>query len=229
MKPEQVFVTNLIGALLAATLLGLVVRRRVTLCRSFTAYIVFVFVTDRLAVHWPEQFWTHGFWHGKEFFFAGFKLVIAAELAHLIFQALPRARRAAIGLMIAATLVWAAAAASDPAPGSVPALGMAQARIQASAVWAFVLLVLLATWYHLPLHPFHRSLLTGFALYLGVYGTLLGLLGARGLGMYPYVAALDPAAYAATVGLWALAAWRPEEATALTPTARQHLQPWARP
>lgn len=229
MKAEQVFVANLVGVILAMTLLGLVVRRRITLCRSFTVYIAGVFVTDRLAVHWPEQFWTQGFWHGKEFALAGFKLVIAAELAHLIFQALPRARRAAIAFMIAATLVLAAAAASDPVPEGVPALGLAQARIQASAVWAFVMLVLLATWYHLPLHPFHRALLTGFALYLGVYGTLLGLLGSRGVGMYPYFAALDPAAYAATVGLWALAAWRPEEATALTPAARQHLQPWARP
>src|SRR5262249_46495978 len=119
--------------------------------------------------------------------------------------------------------------AAEPAPDFAARVGMLLARAQTGAVWAFAAFVAIASWYRLPLHPMHRSITLGFVLYLGVYGMLLSAVGYFGWSAYPYIAALDPAAYAATVGLWMHAAWRPEAASALGPEARHHLHPWVNP
>jgi hypothetical protein len=85
--------------------------------------------------------------------------------------------------------------------------------------------VAMAVRYRVPLHPFHRAILLGFGLYLVAYTGALTLL--RELGSpaaYALFNILDPAAYAASVGVWAWAAWRPAGAPSL---AVQRLHPWA--
>jgi hypothetical protein len=51
-------------------------------------------------------------------------------------------------------------------------------------------------------------IVAGFFLHLTAYVVLLSLVKHFGWSAYPIVAALDPAAYGASVGLWALGAWR---------------------
>jgi hypothetical protein len=212
MKPEQVLVANLVAALLLATLAGLAVRGRVLLCRSFAVYVALALTTNRLVTWWPEQFYTSDFWTFKETLHAILMALVALELTVVGLEAFPRARRAGVLALMLIAGVTALAVAAEPAPDYATRVGVLLARAQTGAVWGFVAVLAIASWYRLPLHPMHRSITLGFALNLGVYGVLLSAVGHFGWSAYRYVAALDPAAYAATVGLWMLAAWRPEAA-----------------
>jgi hypothetical protein len=51
-------------------------------------------------------------------------------------------------------------------------------------------------------------IVAGFFLHLTAYVLLLTLIKHLGWTAYPFLAALDPAAFGASVGLWALGAWR---------------------
>ena len=69
--------------------------------------------------------------------------------------------------------------------------------------------VALAAWHRVPVHPFHRATLVAFGAYLVVYICLLGYvqlnsvsgLRADHLAAQAYLRALDPVAFAATVGV----------------------------
>ena len=228
MTPDQVFVANLVAVLLVAVLLGLAVRQRALLCWSFVAYLVMAVVTNRLIVWWPERFYTLRFWVVKESLYAALMALIAFELAWVALEAFPRARRLsllAVAVVAGVTLVVASAARSGDQAARV---GEFMAAAQTGAVWTFVVLLAVASWYRLPLHAWHRSIALGFALYGGVYGALLATVGHFGWSAHRYVAPLEPAAYAATIGLWVLAAWRAEDRSVLVPETRRRLQPWVR-
>jgi hypothetical protein len=229
MKPEQELVANVVAVLLLATLAGLAARGRILLCRSFAAYLTLALTTNRLITWWPERFYTSGFWTLKETLYALLMPLLALELTAVALEAFPRARRAGLAVLVTIAGLTVLAVAAAPGPDYSARMGLLLARAQTGAVWGFVALLTIASWYHLPLHPTHRSIILGFALYLGFYGALLSAVGHFGWSAYRYLAALDPAAYAATVGLWMLAAWRKEEASALGPEARRHLQPWVHP
>ena len=232
MKPEQVMVANLAAALLLATLMGLAARGRVRLCRAFAVYLALALTTNRLVTWWPERFYTRDFWTFNETLQAILIPLVALELMVVatrgLPEAFPRARRAGV---VALTLIAAAtvlAMAATPARDYAARMGVL-AWAQAGAAWSFVAFLAIACWYRLPLHPMHRSITLGFALHLGIYGALLGALGHFGESAYRYVAALDPAAYTATVGVWMLAAWRPEPGSAPGHQAPRSLYPWLNP
>lgn len=228
MRPDQVFVANLVVGLLAAALFGMAVRGRARLCWSFSAYLVMAIVTNRLIVWWPERFFTLRFWIVKESLYAILMVLIALELAWVALEAFPRARGISRLAVIAVAAVGLLAVFTAGTGDKAGRVGEFMAAAQTGAVWAFVVLLAVAYWYRLPLHAWHRSIALGFALYGGVYGALLGTVGHFGWSAYDYVAPLEPAAYAATVGLWVLAAWRSEERSLLVPEARRQLQPWVR-
>ncbi len=71
-----------------------------------------------------------------------------------------------------------------------------------------LVVVMVASWYRLPLGPWHRMIALGFVLYQGAYAVLLSALAGTGWSAYAYIVGLEPAAYAATVGLWTFGAWR---------------------
>jgi len=209
--------------LLAMLFLGLLTQRRYRLCWSFLAYVAAVFLGNRLVVTWPEIFFTRWFASLKEAVYALLKLSIAAELGLLTFSRLPRARRLFLSVIAVLTIL---AALAQLAPSSMPGhwARVLNPRGQASVLCLLASTIVLAAFYRVPFHPFHRSLLLGFGLYLFAYTGSLTLLKEWGPSAYPYYAALDPAAYAASLCVWILAAWRP--APALSPAGR-HLQPWA--
>lgn len=227
MDAERLLLANLNSALLLVLIVGLVARKRYRLCWSFAAYVLLVFLSDRLIIGWPERFDTWRFWLFKETLYWCLKLAVAAEIGLLTFSQLPRVRRFfAAGLaVLAAAAALAQLAPAAPRPGDeLVWVSIASPRGQASILVVFAAVVGLAAHYRIPVHPFHRGILLGFGLYLVVYTGTLTMLREWGVAFYPWFQALDPAAYASTVGVWAWTAWRrvPE----LTAGARR-LQPWA--
>ncbi len=204
-------VADLVALLLLATLAGVLASRRAWLCRSFVAYLALALLTNRLVRWWPDRFYTTSFFSAKEALFAALSLLIAVELVRTGLAPFPRARRTAAAVVLTIAAVGAlgvlrAARADDYASR----MGFFVAGAQLSSLLALVALLGVAQWYRLPLRPWHRSIMIGFVLYRGVYGLLLATLAEFGGPVHACVAALDRAAYAATVGVWLAAAWRPE-------------------
>ena len=228
MGPERLVLANLNGLMMGLLLVGLFSHRRDRLCRSFTAYLVAVLLCDRLIVTWPETFYTARFWIAKEQVYWILKLAVSTEIGLLTFSRFPRARRflamLLLGLLILAAAAQLAPASRGPGEDSYDWVGVAGPRGQASLVVMMAGLVLMAAYYRVPLHPFHRSILLGLGLYLFVFTGLLTALRVCGSPLYSLFNTLDPAAYASSVGVWTWAAWR--RAPPLT-TTLQRLQPWA--
>jgi len=229
MEAERLFLAHLTDLLLGLVLAGLVVNGRARLCWSFAGYVAAVLICDRLIVWWPESFYTRGFWAMKESLYWLLKLGVAAEIGLLTFAALPRARRILIGLLslvlLAAALAQLAPAAERPGDAYAWA-GVVGPRGQAGMVCLLASVVVIAVYYRVPLHPLHRSIVIGLALYLVAYTSVLATLREIGARAYLIMNVLDPVAYAATVGLWARASWRSEEEPG---RAVRWLRPWARP
>jgi uncharacterized membrane protein (DUF373 family) len=204
-------VADLVAVLLLATLVGVLASGRAGLSRSFTFYVASALVTNRLIRWWPEQFYTTGFFSAKELVFAALSILIVLELAWSGLASFPRARRisCALGLVVAIAFVLGVLQLSGTADYRTR-MGVLVASGQLFALVALVAFLGVVQWYGLPLRPWHRAIVLGFLLYRGVYGLLLGALGHFGGPVYAFVAELDRAAYAATVGLWTAAAWRPE-------------------
>lgn len=195
-------IADLVAVLLAAALLALAVRGRAGVSWPFTAHLGLCLLTNRLITWWPERFYTQAFWWAKEAALAGLALVVLLGLTRAVLDAFPRARRFTLDAT-AAILACTAVAAAFASPYDALSL------VHGGTVWGFALLLAVTLWFQLPLHPLHRAIMLGFALYLGAYGTVLGLVRYLEPAALPYLAALDAAAYAATLGLWLRAAVRP--------------------
>jgi hypothetical protein len=208
MRPEQVFVANLVAILLAATLVGVVATGRIWLCRSFGLYLALTLATNRMVTWWPEHFYTHGFWAAKELLQALLVVAVAVELALVGFSAFPRVRRIAVLAVVTVSTLATIGIGAGPMGDYRAWVGSVVARAAVGAVWSMALVVLVAYRYGLPLASWHRMLAMGFVLNHGVYALLLGAVGYFGWSAYGYLSALDPAAYAASVGLWTFGSWR---------------------
>jgi hypothetical protein len=229
-------IADLTAILLFVSICGLLVRQRAHLSWAFFAYLIAVLLGNRLVTWWPDRFWNYGFYRGKEATYASLTVLAAFEIALLTFSMFPVARRRALGTMLAA-LVFSLVAADLQLTGTafawMESLGLLTPGGQAGRLWLFVIPTLFAVYYRVPLHPFHRSVLVGFALYLAGYCCLLGFVEMHSatrpayLAAHSYLRALDPIAFAASVGVWTWAALRaPRRADAVAPVLRV-LQPWA--
>lgn len=230
----QQILMDVAAFLVAFTLLGLVVRRRIGLWRSFAVYLGVVLVCNRLIRMWPERFYTSAFWDLKTALYTSARGVMAVELALLMFAVLPRVRAWALALMAVILAVTGALSLSRiPGHPDVEAVGGLGPRLQLAGLWMLAVVPALAARYRLPMHPFHRMVLVGFGLYLVVYAGLLAGIGlvadsrAAYLEAYKRLNAIDPLVYVTSLLLWAWAAWRgPVQRTAPS-RVMQILQPWA--
>lgn len=208
MKPEAVLIAHVVAALLALTLIGLAARRRLADIPAFTIYLLTVLVTNRLITGWPEQFFVWKVWVVKEVVIQLLVLGVALDLADRSLRRFPRARLCAL-VAVGGITVMTMAAALWAEPGHYfQAIAVLIPRLCAGAAVAFGVLALVAHWSLLPMSPFHRMVIAGFFLHLTAYLALLSLVKYFGWSAYPVLAALDPAAFAASVGLWAIGAWR---------------------
>jgi hypothetical protein len=196
-------------AALVVTLVGLIVRDRVRQCYSFVAYAVTVLVCGLLIALWPDQFWTPEFWMFRQALYDAGKMLIAVELAWRVLRAFPGATRTAqlwavILLPLSVVLVV-----------GVPSIGYStfgewQPRMMTGCVALFGLTAILTLWYRLPVRPWHRALLLGFASYLLVFTTLLEVQRIEGWAIRPWYNLADGLSYLALIAWWAAEAWRPD-------------------
>jgi hypothetical protein len=223
---HQIQIANLSAAIVALVIVGLFVQHRARLCWSFLAYCFAVLLGNRLVVLWPETFFRGWFWSLKATVYGVLCAAVAIEIALLTFSQFPRARKRMLAVVACMTAfgglgLLLKAIAED---GYWTRLGVLVPSAEIGVLFLFAAVLGFAFYYRVPLHPFHRGLMVGFALYLGVDPAVLALVRQFGPGAYPYVAALDPALFASTVGIWAWAAWkRPQPVT----KHQQILQPWA--
>jgi len=216
--------------LLAATIVGLVWRRRYRLCLSFFVFLWMVLIPDALITLWPERFYTRWFWTLKETAQTALMITVALEMAYLAFGAFPRARVRVVALLAVLAGLTALVLNLQPPSQIDPYedwLGRLTPICYAGIVWLYVSIFLVAAYYRVPVHPFHRVVILGFVLFLTVSTGALGTLGEAGEGFYSTIKPLGPAAFVATEGLWAWTAWRPFPAPESARLMRQ-LQPWAR-
>ncbi len=220
---------DLNAALLLAVVAGLVLRARARLCGTFAVYVALAFVVNRLITLWPGTFWNYDVWHAKETAYSVLYQLMAWEVAALTFAGLPRARTSAFCLLAVIAVVTVVAVHGVGGAGARSywvSVGVLQPRGQGAAIWPLVAVAAVATYHRVPMHWFHRMILLGLACNLSLSAGVLEALG-KGTVTLPFVQALEPAAYTATCSIWAWAAWRAPEPTALSLAARQRLRPWA--
>jgi len=227
--PARYYYTGAVGvALLLATFAGLVVRRRLRLSWAFATYLLLIAAADTVVLLWTERFYQHAFWTAKEAVLAAIRMLIVIEIGTLVFQVLRTARAQLVALLMAVAGVSAVGlnlipAAGDPYMEWVERL---EPLSSLATLWLLCCLAGLARYYSVPLHPFHRDVLLGLALYMVTSGSTYALLGELGAEAYPLIAPWAPAASLASIGVWLWAAWRHLSVPDPAWVARR-LQPWA--
>jgi hypothetical protein len=204
-SPAQQLVADAAVALVALTLMGMLVRNRAALCWPFAGYLAVSGVTNRLVTWWPQLFWTYGFWTFKEMLLAVLACAIAVQLSWSVLAHLARPRRvttlAVMGISIGAGLLGRLGLRGVLGDSGLPVLGL----LNAAGVWGLVVVVVAAYWYGIPFNRWHRQVVLGLLLYKGAYGVVLEFLPR----WYALAAGIDPAAYVATLLIWLVAAWQP--------------------
>lgn len=213
-------IIGVVAVLLAlGTVGGLVVRHRLGVCYTFVTYLVAVETADLLMLLWPGYFYKQWFWVESQTLVDVLRFAVALELTYRTFRAFPGARgtaRVVLFLVLAGTLVLVVAGTHDAASVSggdslAPVISRVQPRIVNGTIWLLTAVGALILWYRLPVHPFHKAILTGFVPYLLVFTTALNLLETRGWQIREVVNYLHTGAYVALLGYWAWAAWRRAE------------------
>lgn len=212
-------------SLAAVALAGVIVRRRMRVCWTFVLYLGFVTLADLLMLLWPDRFWQLWFYFGKELVVDILRFAVALELTFRTFRAFPSARataRGALLLILMVTLVIVVASTGDLAPpDGAPALGALISRVQPrvlnGAIWLITAIAGLILWYRLPVHPLHKAILIGYVPYLLVFTVSLNIIESQGWAVRDLVNPVHTLAFLLLLGYWAVAAWRPGEATARAP------------
>ena len=217
MSPHQLLLANLVRTAVFLILVGLVVRRRSGVCWTFVAYLSAILFCNSLVSFWPDTFYTKSFYLLKQSLYDILKLGIAAELAYRVFRTFPGALAKA--RLVLAPLLAVVTLALISVPFSTDYIDIVtryRPQIQAGVIWLMAATAVLAVWYNLPLHFFHRSILLGFTSYLIVFATLSNMLRSFGYERLLYTVNLaDSYAYLALVSWWAIQAWRSEESLEL--------------
>lgn len=221
MTADQLLVALLVEVALAAVGVGLLARGRWRLNWCFSAYVPAILAGNVLVTWWPQVFYVPGFWMAKQIVYDVLKLGLALELAWRTFRVFPGAGAAArrVVLVILLLTTIATIAASGRGVSYLKVAGDLHPRVINGTIWLLAATLGLAQWYRIPVHPFHRAILTSLGAYLAVFGVLLRLEGLHGWAAQPYLNALDPLAYLLLTLYWAHVAWRPESAL-----ARAHLE-----
>lgn len=214
--------------LISALLCGIHRHRLYRICRWLAPYLVAVMVGDLILLLWTNRFYGWKFFVAKETLYGALKLGLAIELAAVMFAAFPgaaaTARRASLLALIG---ICAALVAARPTGVLFEDLAM-EIHPRLANGTAFLLLVvwLLALWYHVPTHRFHRAILGGLTSYLLVFTVLLRFLQSHGWDVRYLASYGDALGYLTMLAYWTWAAWRKEPAPSTDPDLLKRLQPW---
>jgi hypothetical protein len=219
-------VIGLAGPVLAVAIVaGLAVRHRLGVCHTFVPYLLSAELADLLVLLWPGYFHTQWFWVSTQMVVNLLRFALALELTYRTFRAFPSARGAARGalllvLLVTLALVVAGTQDAAPLPGGdslAPVISRIQPRILNGTIWLLTAMSGLILWYRLPVHRFHKAILTGLVPYLLVFTTALNLLDTQGWNILENVNYVYTGAFGVLLGYWTWAAWRRAEAPERAP------------
>jgi hypothetical protein len=214
--------------LLLLVLAGVLRNRLYRICRWLAPYLAAVATGDALILFWPDRCYNWNFWVLKETLYGALKLALATELAALIFSAFPgaaaTARRASLLVLVG---IGGMLLAARPAGVELYELAAElHPRLANGTAFLFLAVWLLALWYRVPTHRFHRAILAGLASYLLVFTVLLQFLASRGWEPRHLASYGDALGYLAMLAYWSWEAWRSEPAGRASPEILTRLQPW---
>jgi hypothetical protein len=207
MSDLQLLVAHLVKLGILALLAGMVLRGRLGLCWTFGLYVVAILVGNTLVTLAPQRFFNDSFWMLKQGAYDVLKVAIAIELAWRAFAAFPgawRTARVVLLLIVAASSLWLAWLT----PRSYQTLWEWQPSLVTASVWLLTATALLVVYYQVPIREWQRAIMLGFAPYLLVFVTLLGLLRRHGWALLQQISLVDQLAYLGLVLFWTWAAWR---------------------
>ena len=227
MTPSQLLIAHLAKLGMALCLTGILARGRFRLCRCFALYLLACLLGNLSVTLWPDTFFTYDWWVIRMTTYGALKLAAAVELVYLTFSALPGAHAAMRRVLLGVLGLTFVSLLLLPDGGSYGSfMTTLQPHMLNGTVWLFVATVGVSLLYRVPIHPWHRSIITGFAAYLTVFGVLLRLIQVFGWHMLDVMNALDPLAYVGLLGYWTWMAWREDPVPAVDPVVLATLQPW---
>lgn len=214
MSTAEHVVEWLVDPLVFLLLLGIVVRRRVTVCLSFSLYVFVVFTTDLLILIDPDRFYVWWFWLLKEALMAVLKFAIALELSVRIFRNYPgatiAARRLLLGILGLTLLAVLAMPLGKADYGALADELMP--RVQNATAWLFTGIAGLILWFRLPVNAFAKAIVIGLVPYLLVFNIGLAALHSLGWELRVRANVLTVIAYATLTLYWNYVAWSREPA-----------------
>jgi hypothetical protein len=224
----QIVFNRIETTLLVVTAVGLLARGRARLCWSFFAYVVWVLVSHVLIGWWPERFWRLPVFIGNETVLFVLKAAIAIEIWRRTFTSLPRARNR-VGVFLAAAVLGAWLLELAPTGWEDNAfvwfVGVVNPRRQAAVLALLAIVGIAASWYRVPLHPLHRVILLGFAMYLAANTLGSSLVAWNAWYSRSLAVVVIGTSYIGALIWWVRTAWSRPGAPHPVVTK---LQPWAR-
>jgi hypothetical protein len=207
-----------VDLLVVVALAGLFVRRRSSVCYSFTAQLAFILVTDLLMIFGGARFYTREFWMFKEGLSHFLTFAIALEVTYRTFRAFPGARataRTVLIVVLCLTTLWALSASQKAQAGPESEVFLIFLKrvypgLLNGAIWLFTAVAALILWYRLPVDAFLKAILVAEVPYMLIYWVSLNAVEAYGVPVVrKYISYSDPIAYMLLIAYWAYAAWRP--------------------
>ena len=180
----------------------------------FYGYAVYVLCSSlvlfRLSLA-SRQIYTFAYWIA-EFISALYGIGIIWEIYDVTFAAYAGVRRAARGLITALVLAVTVAAVVDMGRHPIPVLFPTTVEVEQNLrfIEAILLAAILSTviYYRVPLGRNVRSLLYGYALYIGTVVITLTLQSFWGAAFLIWWTALQPFAYLVTLVIWCAGLWQ---------------------
>ncbi len=200
------------SASLLGILVGLFVRGRARVCRSFTVYVAAVCLPQVMYSTWPDRFYNADFWMLSEITHCILKFAIALEVGFLVLRRFPGASQTArwAGLLVVSIIFFAILALPAENPDYYAIVGKLLPRILNGTIWLFVALASVILWYRLPLHSLHKAIVLGFVPYLLIFSVAMTVLDTLGWQHRLPTVYFHTLAYLALEIYWAWAAWRPD-------------------
>ena len=227
MTPRQLLVAHANQLAMALCLAGIVLRGRFRFSRCLTLLLVAALAGNLSTTLWQDTFFTYNWWMVRQTTYHALILATALELVYFTFAALPGAHASMRGVLLGILgLTFVSLVLLPDGGGDGSFLTTLLPRMLNGTVWLFVAAVGVSLLYRVPIHPWHRAIMTGFAAYLTVFGVLLRVIDVFGWRILGVVNALDPLAYLGLLGYWTWMAWRRDAVPAVDPVVLATLQPW---
>ncbi len=209
MMPQVQQLVATLGALLQVLLLvGLLVTRRIRLCRTFGLFVLALLVGNRLATWWPGQFHTQQFWILKQGIYAVLKVGVALSLAAVAFMEFPRARRIARLGIVAVAVLGAGWVALGPNQSYTAWVTIVAPRMDVTGGLCMLVVLGVAYWYRLPLISWHWTIILGFLVAQTNATAFSSVIRYAGWSHYWFCTIFSSVLGVAVTGWWAFGAWR---------------------